>query len=161
MEESAARLALRCRLAVATREEILDWANRHGDAFEQTGMGWDEIHATGLGRLQTRLADQMLSRSQDGFRIDSELGIRLCKEILCAEIVRLHRKEILPKEFCSSMMTLEAYYLDNTPGRAYPYFLGDLYNACDWCSNDDPQYNTDYLLEETQRLLDEHSRARS
>ena len=51
---------------------------------------------------------------------------------LAFEAERLLKKQLRPLEFCKMVAEFEAYLLDRASVEC-PQWIGDLWNACDWC----------------------------
>jgi hypothetical protein len=69
---------------------------------------------------------------------------------IAREIKRLLNRVIPPFQFCKIVNSLDASLSDS--GR-YPKWLGELWNACDWCDESWTLENQKHLKDTAERLL--------
>jgi hypothetical protein len=101
--------------------------------------------------------ETLLKTRNSTFHLHTPEGERILQEILQDQIVALLNRTTSPLLFCNFVQRLESLYLDTSPvvdGHIeYPHFLGDLWNACDWCDETWTLDNANYLQEEATNVL--------
>ena len=94
------------------------------------------------------------------FSIDSEEGIKSCEAELKRQVGLLLSREIKPVCFCQFFNSLEsALVVDRDLPPEKVSFLGDLYNACDWCDDSWTLESAPYLAEEAARVASKTEKA--
>jgi len=104
-----------------------------------------------------KMLERLLQSRNSTFDLHTSEGETILKEMLCEQIELLLHHTISPLLFCTFIQQLESLYLDTSQpvnGQiTYPDFLGDLWNACDWCDATWTIENAEYLQEEATRIL--------
>lgn len=152
------KLGVACLLGIATKEEIDSVVSGLTEGHDPVDPEVFEIFSKDPQQSRSRFVDYFRKLRPD-FAIDSDEGVSACKELLVKQIERLHCRDITPFDFCNFVQVLEACYLDNaarTEGDvAYPDFLGDLWNVCDWCDESWTLENAESLRRESKRVAAE------
>lgn len=99
-----------------------------------------------------------IAETQYGFQPASLAGETIAKTILKEHLERFLAGEIAPVALCSIAIDIDNSYLDTTPADdgvdAFDVrWLGDLYNACDWCDESWTQDSAPHLVTEAERVL--------
>ncbi|MEX1366676.1 MAG: hypothetical protein AB1Z98_26355 [Nannocystaceae bacterium] len=152
--DDVTQLGVACIFDAATHKEIESWV------YTAAAEGELDPDVFGILSRDVRTSrarfERYFRKVRPGFRIDSDEGIRACKTLLKQQIDRLHAEQIAPYAFCRFICALEAYYLDNASeidgAIPYPDFLGDLWNACDWCDESWTLDNAEDLRDESARI---------
>jgi hypothetical protein len=94
------------------------------------------------------------------FRIDGDEGLALCRAELRRQIGLLLDRQISPSSFCQFFSSMEdKLVIDADLSGLEVAFLGDLFNACDWCDETWTLESAPYLAEESARVASEIDRA--
>ncbi|MEM7144194.1 MAG: hypothetical protein AAF591_03600 [Verrucomicrobiota bacterium] len=156
------QLGVTCMFGAATKEEIESWINTNAASDGEVDPDIFEIFSRDVRTSRSRL-EQYFRKRRPEFKIDSDEGVQACKRVLKQQIGRLHSKEITPYTFCRFICELEAYYMDNASkidGKIpYPDFLGDLWNACDWCDESWTLDSAGHLRDESARVAETLTKA--
>jgi len=152
-----AELGVACTFDVATKDEIESWINQTAATVDEVDPEIFEIFSKCVQVSRSKFETHFRKLRPD-FRIDSEEGKKACITVLRRQIKKLHSQDITPFEFCRFIGNLENYYMDNgakVEGKiAYPEFIGDLWNACDWCDESWTLDNSEYLNSESRRVAE-------
>jgi len=135
--------------------EIEDWKQRQIDADQSCSVETYKLKAFDHSDTRAFFVDCLQPSGEDHWLAkDYELVL---ERLLQRTIARLLNGELEPLRFCEFFGSLEAYCVDNGPETAgqlyYPNFVGDLYNACDWCDESWTLDNSDQLREEATQVL--------
>jgi hypothetical protein len=106
-----------------------------------------------------------IAHDYEGFLPVSQEGEKEAIEILNGACDKFLREEITPSQFCRVVSTFDAGFLDFTKlderTFEYPAWLGNLWNACDWCDESWTNANSPHLLAEAKRVLANNTGAKN
>ena len=135
---------------------VVAWAEREYSTNPDPHPLLTDIFArqTDVGKLLTEIAAERLS-----FDPTSEDGESFARSILATQLRRFIAREISPHDVCKIICLIEGRYLGarSTGDESvyyYPMWLGDLWNACDWCDETWTHNSAGYLETEAQTVLD-------
>ena len=108
---------------------------------------------TDVGQLLSEIAFGRL-----GFAPASTDGESFAKAILASSLRQFLAREISPHELCQLVWAIDNKYLDASPREGqsvayYPQWLGDLWNACDWCDETWGYSSAPQLVSKAQAVL--------
>lgn len=155
--DDVTQLVVACMFNVATKEDLESWLDTFIKSCDSTDPEIFDIYCHDVAKERARFVDYF-QKVHPKFEIGSAEGIRACKTVLLHQIQLLQIREIAPSSFCRFIFELETSLLDNAiPVEGvipYPDFLGDLWNACDWCDASWTLDNSDYLRDESKRVAE-------
>ena len=148
------RIAFEFWSGIGNVETLEKWAeaelkkeNPHPDACDLFGLVEAEAE-----RISLVLAEEI-----EGFTPVSEQGEIWAKEILANFCEMVLSEKISPNKFCHLVQGYDANFLglrENAAGELeYPVWLGDLWNACDWCDESWSISNSPHLKQEIEKVL--------
>lgn len=87
------------------------------------------------------------------FRVDSDEGLAFCRAELKRQIGLLLDRRITPSSFCQFFNSMEdKLVISSDLSTDEVGFMGDLFNACDWCDDTWTLESAPYLAEEASRV---------
>jgi hypothetical protein len=96
---------------------------------------------------------EFIDASFPEFRIDSVEGLAACRAELKRQSGLLLDRQITPATFCQFFNSMESELVISSDLSADEVaFLGDLFNACDWCDETWTLESAPYLAEEASRV---------
>lgn len=154
------RIATYAWCGVATIESAQQWETEasieHGELH--SGM-WEVFSINDSAQLESLL--RQLAREINHFAVDSLDAEPFAQEALLIASKKLLQTTMTVPEYCQLVNQLDCAFnvaIDERPEpsgkRAEPdkWWMGDLYNHCDWCDDTWNHSNSRELLAETERL---------
>jgi hypothetical protein len=146
------QLYVACHFGSASQADIESFIQSVVDGGEEYDSRLFEAHANDVRVARTKMIE-FLEASFPKFSIDGGEGLLTCRAELKRQIRLLLDRQITPSTFCSFFNSMEsALVIDFDLSPHDVAFLGDLYNACDWCDETWTLENAPYLAEEGARV---------
>jgi hypothetical protein len=146
------QLYVACHFGSASKEDIESFIQSVVDGGDEYDSRLFEAHANDVRVARTKMIE-FIEASFPVFCIDSDEGLRTSRAELKRQIRLLLDRQITPSTFCSFFNSMEsALVIDSDLSPDEAAFLGDLYNACDWCDDTWTLENAPYLAEEGARV---------
>ena len=153
------QLAVACRFGSASKADIESFIQSIVEGGGEYDNRLFEAHADDL-RLARAKTLEFIDLSFPGFQLTTTEGLQLCRRELRKQIGLLLDRQITPPMFCGFFNSMESMLVVDSDLPPYEVaFLGDLYNACDWCEDDWTLENSHYLAEEAARIASESDKA--
>ena len=149
------QLAVACHFGSASRADLESFIQSTVEGGNEYDDRLFEAQANDLGVARAKMLE-FIAVSFPDFQITTDEGIRSCRVELKRQIGRLLDQQITPFSFCRFFNSMEDELVINSnlsPDEVA--FLGDLYNACDWCDPTWTLENSPYLAEESARVASE------
>lgn len=146
------QLYVACYFGSASRSDIEAFIQSKVVIFDEYNSRWFDVHANGLRVAQTTMIE-LIEAAFPEFSIYSDEGLLSCRAELKRQIRLLLDGEITPSTFCSFFNSMEsALVVESELSAGDVDFLGDLYNACDWCDGSWTLENSPHLAGEAARV---------
>jgi hypothetical protein len=146
------QLYVACRFGSASKADIEAFIRSVVDGGDEYDSRLFEAHANDVRVARTKTIE-FIEASFPEFSIDSDEGLLTCRAELKRQIRLLLDRQITPSTFCSFFNSMEsALVIDSDLSPDEVAFLGDLYNACDWCDDTWTLESAPYLAEEGVRV---------
>jgi hypothetical protein len=136
-------------------EAVSSWAEREYSVASDRHPRLHEVfrECNNPEALLVDIAAQQLS-----FSPSSLDGERFALRILTHELRRFLSREITPSQICKLVCAIDNQYLgahpmDDRKMVYYPTWLGNLYNACDWCDETWRHADCEHLIDEAKTVL--------
>ncbi len=149
------QLAVACRFGSASKADIESYIQSVVEGGGEYDSRLFDAYANDLTVARTKMLE-FIGVSFPDFRIDTDEGLETCKAELKRQIGLLLRKAVSPDCFCHFFNSLEwELVIKRDLSSEEVAFLGDLYNACDWCDDTWTLENAPYLAKEAVRVASE------
>ena len=98
-----------------------------------------------------------IAKKRFGFDPISPDGDQYVRQVMSQYLARFLKRDITPIELCRIVVDVDAQYGDGEfpPEHPIPSWVGELWNACDWCDETWTHDSAQFLVAESRRLLDE------
>ena len=146
------QLSVACHFGSASKADIESFIQAVVEGGDEYDSRLFQAHANDLRLARTKMLE-FIDASFPEFCIDSFEGLAACKAELKRQIVLLLDRQITPSTFCQFFNSMESELVISSDLSADEVaFLGDLFNACDWCDDTWTLESAPYLAEEASRV---------
>ena len=146
------QLYVACHFGSASKADIESFVQSTVEGGDEYDSRLFEAHANDL-RVAHKKMIEFIDASCPEFRINSDEGLLICRAELKRQIRLLLDRQVTPSSFCRFFNSMESELVigfDLDPGDVA--FLGNLFNACDWCDDTWTLENAPYLVEESAHV---------
>lgn len=144
------QLLIACHFGALSKNEIDQFIDSVVKGDEEYDPMIFDAYSPDVGTDRRKL-ELFLRKSLPGFEIESDEGVFACRRELKHQIEHLGRNECHQEEFCEFFKRLENELVINLN---IPIdFFGELYNACDCLDENWNFLPSEYLEEESMRVL--------
>ena len=146
------QLSVACHFGTASRADIESFIHSAVEGGDDYDSRLFEAHANDLRVARTKMIE-FIDASFPEFRINSDEGLLTCRAELKRQIRLLLDRQITPSSFCRFFNSMESeLVIDFDLDPHDVAFLGNLYNACDWCDDTWTLESAPYLAEESAHV---------
>ena len=153
------QLAVACHYGSVSKPDIDAFIQSIVDGEDEYDGRLFEAYTNDLSAAQKKIFE-FIEISHPGFQLKADGFLLACRAELRRQIALLLDGKITPVVFCRFFNSMEIDLItDHSFSSDDLGFLGDLYNACDYCDDRWTLQNTPYLAEECTRVSDEIDKA--
>jgi hypothetical protein len=146
------QLSVACHFGSASKTDIESFIQVVVEGGDEYDSRLFQAHANDLRVARLKMIE-FIDASFPEFRIDSVEGLAACRAELKRQSGLLLDRQITPATFCQFFNSMESELVISSDLSADEVaFLGDLFNACDWCDETWTLESAPYLAEEASRV---------
>ena len=146
------QLSVACHFGSAAKVDIESFIQAVVEGDDEYDTRLFQAHANDLRVARLKMLE-FIDASFPEFSIDSVEGLAACRAELKRQSGLLLDRQITPNTFCQFFNSMESELVISLDLSADEVaFLGDLFNACDWCDETWTLESAPYLAEEATRV---------